>query len=407
MHSLSFIILSKDNVEASHEIRDALAATSQAIVLAESRDQESFQADALRLRPSAAIIVLDASASEKAFTLIRKLSGVVPETAIIIAARDASPALILGSMRAGAREFLQLPVVSDDLQTVLNRVKELSATEGNASHKHGRVVGVFSSKGGAGVSFLSANLAAAMNVSTLLVDLNLQAGDAASFLGLDPKYSVADFAANRSRLDDALISSLVTFQSANLSLLAAPLEAHEAEDITSQDVTEMLHLMARRHECLVLDLPHTFDPVTVAALDLADEVLLIMTLDIPGIRSTKRAIKVFERLGYPRGKIRVVVNRWSKSIDVELKKVEAHLDEQLVGLVPNDYPKVMESINLGRPLVQSDPTSKLTLEIKRIASGLAGNNHTGSLQPRKGLLGVFGRSRATGPLELSTMTDPA
>ena len=407
MHSLSFIILSKNNVEASHEIRDALAATSQAVVLAESRDQEAFQADALRLRPSAAIIVLDASASEKAFALIKKLNAVVPETPIIIAANDASPALILGSMRAGAREFLQLPVVADELQTVLNRVKELSATEGNASHKHGRVVGVFSSKGGAGVSFLSANLAAAMNVSTLLVDLNLQAGDAASFLGLDPKYSVADFAANRSRLDDALISSLVTFQSANLSLLAAPLEAHEAEDITSQDVTEMLHLLARRHECLVLDLPHTFDPVTVAALDLADEVLLIMTLDIPGIRSTKRAIKVFERLGYPRGKIRVVVNRWSKSIDVELKKVEAHLDEQLIGLVPNDYPKVMESINLGRPLVQSDPTSKLTLEIKRIASGLAGNNHTGSLQPRKGLLGVFGRSRATGPLELSTMTDPA
>lgn len=247
-----------------------------------------------------------------------------------------------------------------------------------------------------------------MSVSTVLVDLNLQAGDAALFLGLNPKYSLADFAANRNRLDDALISSLITPHSAGLSLLAAPLEAHEAEEISPQDVTEMLHLLGRRHECIVLDLPHTFDPVTVAALDLADEVLLIMTLDIPGIRSTKRAIKVFERLGYPRGKIRVVVNRWSKGIDVELKKVEAHLDEQLLGLIPNDYPKVMASINLGRPLVETDLSSKLTLEIKRIASLVAGNNHTNSTQPRKRLLGsVFGRQRATGALELRAMTDPA
>ena len=406
MHALSFIILSKD-IEASRAIREALSAAPQVVVLAECHDPGTFHSEALRLRPSAAIIAPENDVTEKSFDLIKKVAAVVPETAIIVAASNASSALIKGSMRAGAREFLELPVIPEELQTVLGHVAELCASEDVTSHKHGQVVGVFSNKGGSGVSFLSANLAAAMNVSTLLVDLNLQAGDAASFLGLDPKYSLADFAANRNRLDDALISSLVTSHSARLSLLAAPLEAHEAEDITSQDIVEMLHLLGRRHECIVLDLPHSFDPLTVAALDLADEVLLVMTLDIPGIRSTKRALKVFERLGYPRGKIRVVVNRWSKNIDVELKKVETHLDEQLVGLIPNDYPKVMESINLGRPLVETDPSSKLTTEIKRLAALLNGNNpnHT---QPRKGLLGsVFGRQRATGALELSAMTDPA
>jgi pilus assembly protein CpaE len=339
--------------------------------------------------------------------LIKKLNVACPETTIISAAINASPTLILGSMRAGAREFLQLPIIADELKTVLDHVAALFAAEGQ-SHKQARMIGVFSSKGGSGVSFLSANLAAAMNVSTLLVDLNLQAGDAASFMGLNPKYSLADFAANRGRLDDALISSLVTNHSPNLSLLAAPFEAHEAEDITVQDVSEVLHLMGRRHECIVLDLPHTFDPVTIAALDSADDILLVMTMDIPGIRSTKRALKVFERLGYPRGKIRVVVNRWSKTIDVELQKVEAHLDEQLIGFVPNDYPKVIESINMGQPLVQSEPASKLTIEIKRIASLMQGNTPSKSAQPRKRLLGaVFGRQRNTGTLELSNATDIA
>jgi pilus assembly protein CpaE len=406
MHSLSFITLSK-NPAASKQIREALSGTSRARVLAESQDHDTLLGDALRLRPAAVIIVLDVDASEKSFTLIKKLTAAVPETAIITAASNASPALILGSMRAGAREFLQLPIIADELRTVLDHVAELSSAEGQ-THGQARLVGVFSSKGGAGVSFLSANLAAAMNVSTLLVDLNLQAGDAASFIGLNPKYSLADFAVNRNRLDDALINSLVTNHSPNLSLLAAPLEAHEAEDITVQDVSEVLHVMGRRHECIVLDLPHTFDPITIAALDLADDILLVMTLDIPGIRSTKRALKVFERLGYPRGKIRVVVNRWSKNIDVELQKVEAHLNEQLIGFIPNDYPRVIESINLGQPLVQSQPSSKLTMEIKRIASLVKGSTHTSSTQPRKRLLGaVFGRQRNNGALELSTMTDLA
>lgn len=408
MHSLSFITLSKDPA-VSKEIHEALSATSRVRVLAESQDAETLLVDTLRLRPSAVIIVLDTDASERAFSLIKKLSSTVPETAIITAASNASPALILGSMRAGAREFLQLPIIAEELRTVLDHVAELCATEGQ-SHKQARLAAVFSSKGGAGVSFLSANLAAAMNASTLLVDLNLQAGDAASFIGLSPKYSLADFAANRSRLDDALINSMIAAHSRNLSLVAAPHEAHEAEDVTVQDVCEVLHLMGRRYECIVMDLPHTFDPITVAALDLADDILLIMTLDIPGIRSTKRALKVFERLGYPRGKIRVVVNRWSKSIDVELQKVEAHLDEQLVGFVPNDYPRVIESINLGQPLVQSEPSSKLTIEIKRLASLVQGNSHSSASQPRRGLLGsVFGRSRNNnnGSLELSTMTDLA
>jgi len=155
-------------------------------------------------------------------------------------------------------------------------------------------------------------------------------------------------------------------------------------------------------------LPHTFDPVSIAALDLADDILLVLTLDIPGIRSTKRALKVFDNLGYPRDKIRVVVNRWSKNIDVELQKVEGHLGEQLIGFIPNDYRKVMDSINLGRPLVQSDPASKIALEIKRIAGLTVEKSSTPSALPRKkSLRSLFGAKNPTTALELKTVTDNA
>src|SRR5215213_3642182 len=312
-------------------------------------------------------------------------------------------------MSSGAHEFLQLPIVADELGTVVDRIRELRLHEDSTSKKSGRVVAVFSGKGGSGVSFVATNLAAAMNVPTLLADFNLQAGDAASFLGIDPKYSVVDFVHNRARLDDSLISSFLIAHSSRLSLLAAPLETHEAEDIKPHDLTEILHLLRQRFECIVLDLPHTFDSATVAALDLADDILVVLTLDIPGIRSTNRAIKVFNRLSYPKTKVHVVVNRWSKNIDVQLQKVEAHLDEQMLGLIPNDYRKVMDSINLGQPLVESEPASKITLEIKRIAALVSGGGvDTASTQPRKGVLrGMFGRQNPTGPLHLSPMMDKA
>lgn len=397
MQALTFIILGR-NGESLNEMRAALTSTGRARLLANCANAEQFRADVLRLRPSAAIILLEPANQEKEFALIKQLVSTCPETAIISAAADASPAIILGSMRSGAREFLQLPIVQQELETVLNNIGEFDAA--GASKRSGRTVAVFSAKGGAGVSFFATNLAAAMGVSSLLVDLNLQAGDAASFLGVETKYSLTDFVHNRARLDDALMTSLVTPHSANLAVLAAPLEAHEAEDIKPEDISEILHLLKQRYECIVLDLPHTFDPVTVAALDLADDILVVLTLDIPGIRGAKRALKVFERLDYRRDKVHVVVNRWSKGIDVQLQKVEAHLGEQLIGFVPNDYRRVMDSINLGRPLVLADPSSKITAEVKRIATFVSGIAREPVPPPRKKFGTMFSRERTTAPLDL-------
>lgn len=408
MQPLTFVIMGRDQA-TSQEIKQALQASGRARVLAECDGHDKMLAEVIRLRPSTAVLILDANNPEKEFAFISKLVGLHPGTAIIAAAPNASPALILGSMRAGVNEFLQIPLIPDEFQTVLKRVSQLRKEEQSSSGKTARIIAVFSGKGGAGVSFLATNLAAAVGAPTVLVDLNLQAGDAASFLGLDAKYSLADFARNRSRLDDSLITSMLTTHSPQLSLVAAPNEAHEAEEVRPEDVPEIFHLLGQKFQCIVLDLPHTFDPITVAALDLADDIILTLTLDIPGIRSTKRALKVFDRLGYPRQKVSAVVNRWSKSIDVELHKVEGHLGERLIGFVPNDYRKVMDSINLGRPLVYSEPSSKIAVEIKRIAASLvAAHGETSSPQPRKKLFrSMFGRQDSTTALELSTLPDKA
>ena len=252
---------------------------------------------------------------------------------------------------------------------------------------------------------LATNLAAATNTRTVLVDLNLQAGDLPLFLGVEPRYSFADMAENRTRLDAALINSFVVPYSSTLSLLAAPKEADSADEIEPEHVFEVLQRLRESFEYVVLDPQHTFDSITLAALDQADEIVLVLTLDIPAIRSTQRALEIFDRLGYPRKKIRIVVNRWSKQIDLDLRQVEKFLGEPVIGFIPSDYQTAVTSINLGQPLVQSEPHSKIAQEIRRIARTIV----TGQVavpeepEPRRNIWNaLFKRETAPEKFELQT-----
>jgi pilus assembly protein CpaE len=353
------------------EIRAALSTDSRARLLAGGTDAEQLYEEVVRLKPSAAIIALGPN-SDQALKLIRRMTAECPHVAIISAAQNASGDAILQSLRSGAREFLNLPIRTEELKTVLDRVSEFSAGQVEAPKKKGRLVSVFSSKGGCGTSFIATNLAFATGAPTVLVDLNLQAGDLPLFLGLDPKYSIADMVENRARLDDELVKSFTTPYSSKLTLLAAPKSADSADEIHPEHVFEVLQRLRETYEYTILDPQHTYDSITLAALDQSDEIILVLTLDIPAIRSTQRALEIFDRLGYPRKKIRIVVNRWSKQIDLDLRQVEKFLGEPVVCFVPSDYQTAVTSINLGNPLVQSDPNSKIATEIRRIAHTITG-----------------------------------
>ena len=366
---LTFVVLSTalDNFK---EIRGALVADSRVQLLAGGNDAEQLYEQIINLKPAVALITLGAH-PDQAIKLIEKLKREFPSTAVISAAKGASGDLILQSLRAGAREFLNLPISADELKSVLDRITEFAVGQVEVPKKKGRMVAVFSSKGGCGTSFIATNLAAAASAKTVLVDLNLQAGDLPLFLGVDPKYSIADMVENRARLDESLITSFVTPYSAKLSLLAAPKQADSADEIEPEHVFEVLQRIRESYEYVVIDPQHTFDAITLAALDQADEIVLVLTLDIPAIRSTQRALEIFDRLGYPRKKIRIIVNRWSKQIDLDLRQVEKFLGEPVVGFVPSDYQTAVGSINLGNPLVLSDASSKIAQEIRRISETIA------------------------------------
>jgi pilus assembly protein CpaE len=402
---LTFVILST-GLETFKELRRALASETGARILAGGDDAEQVFAEIERLRPSAAIISLG-STPDNGLKLVARIAAECPQTTIICASRDASPDLILRSIRAGAREFLRLPVVAEEFKTVIKRIAEFSAVQVEAPKKRGRAIAVFSSKGGCGTTFIATNLAAALNAPTVLVDLNLQSGDLGLFLGVEPKFSIADLVENRARIDDSLMRSYLAPHSANLSLLAAPQEADSADDIEPEHVFEVMEILRERYDYVVIDPQHTFDAITLAALDQADDIVIVLTLDIPAIRCAQRALAIFDRLGYARHKIHIVVNRWSKQIDLDLRQVERYLGVPVMTFVQSDYRTAVNSINLGQPLVESEPASKIAAEIRQIATSLSGAPApvAPEEQPRRGLLGgLFRRPQQSAA---STLALPA
>ena len=392
---LTFAILST-GLECFKELRGALAAQEGARLLVGGDDPEQIFEEIVRLSPNAAVIALGAS-PETELRLVARISAECPRTAVICASRDSSPDTILRSIRAGAREFLRLPIIPEEFKTVYERVTEVCAGQPETPKKRGRVVAVFSSKGGCGTTFVASNVAAAIEAPTVLVDLNLHAGDLGLFLGIEPKFSIADVVEHRERVDDSLLKSFLVPHSNKLSLLAAPREADSADDIEPEHVFQVLELLRERFEYVVIDPQHTFDAITLAALDQADDILLVLTLDIPAIRSTQRALQIFDRLGYPRHKIHIVVNRFSRQIDLDLRQVERFLGEQVMGYVQSDYRTAVNSINLGRPLVESEPNSKIAAELRQITATVTGAPTAAPVaESRGGLFGSLFRRQSGG-----------
>jgi pilus assembly protein CpaE len=350
-----------------------------------------------RLRPHAALVMLNGDLP-RSLHMVERIRQELPETAIVCSSDDTSSDVILRSFRAGAAEFLRLPLTDGEIQAVFAKLEQTRQMRGGDEGHQGRVVAVYSSKGGCGTTFVAANLAVSLarlsRKRTCIVDLNLQAGDQPTYLGLESTpYTIYDLVRNFDRLDDQFLSSHLVQRSKNLSLLAAPGEVGGDEDIRAEHVTQIVTMLRAQAEYVVIDPQHTLSEITVAALDLADDLLLLLTLDIPSIRSAKRALDLFTRLGYDRKRIKIVLNRYTKTPEFEKEQVEKVLEEKIYAVLSNDYRAAISSINVGEPLVQSHRQSRLVREFTHLAGKLSGIGAVEEQHPVGGRGGwsIFGR----------------
>ncbi|HUF68538.1 MAG TPA: P-loop NTPase [Longimicrobiales bacterium] len=309
-----------------------------------------------------------------------------------------APEVLLEAMRVGASEYLPKPIEEAELAAALTRAaRRLAGPEARGEGpQQGRITEVLGAKGGVGVSTVAANLAVALaksGRSTILLDFDLDMGSSAVILGLRPRYSVLDVVKNLHRLDRDLLGSLAETHDSGLTVLASPGQPGPGEKITREQARSMLAFVRRHFEQVVVDLDRAISPVTIGALEAADDVLLVTTPDVASLNNTKRALPVIERATGDTKRVRVIVNRRRSSDVITIADVSKALGKDVLATLPNEEAALTDSLNTGKPEVLRN-RSKYGRELESMARSLTsayssnGRNGKGS-----GVMGIFRRSR--------------
>jgi len=315
--------------------------------------------------------------TDRALKLAEKIIKDSPKTTIFVTAPEAKPEVIIRAMRAGAREFLSVPLNKDEL---LNAVRNANRRrnyrlmdEGNS----GNVFTVFGVKGGVGTTTVAINLAVQIaknpDRSVVLVDLNLQFGNAALFMNLPPKHSVVDVANNIEDLNPKSLKSLLPKHSSGVHVLTGTKRMEEAESIRANHLDQVFTLLKSTFDYIVVDVDDVLDELTLKVLEETDKIITVTTLDLPAIYNSRQCLDIFQRMGFDQDKVRLLINRKTANPSITLQDLEKSLDYPVSWKIPNqDYTTVLKAVNQGVPLSIIKPDSKLSLSFEYLAASLNG-----------------------------------
>ncbi len=359
------------------------------VVGAAASGAESLQM-AARLQPD--VVLMDINMPDMdGITATELLSAQVPASAIVMMSVQGEADYLRRSMLAGAREFLVKPFSSDELTASIRQVHARerdkrvrygapAATEARAtaSREPGRIVAIFSPKGGVGRTTIAVNMAVAAasepDSSVALMDGSFQFGDVGVLLNLNPKSkSIADLVPELEAGGEP--ESLDTFMmthSSGLSVLLAPPSPELAETVTPAVAKRALEVLRGRYDLVIVDCASSFSDATLAILDIADTIFTVLTLEITSIKNMRLFLEVADQLGYPDDKVQLVLNRADSALGIRVADVEHSIGRKIDHTIVSDGRSVVYALNRGVPFFTSNREAQVSQDILRLARSLTG-----------------------------------
>lgn len=326
------------------------------------------------LRQGLLLLELPADSAET-LEAVRRIRADAPNLGIVLTSSDLSPQLILRSMRVGAQEFLSRPIDVGELGEAVHRLADLSSPAGPEGRSRGQIVSVFACKGGAGVTSIATNLAVCLakqeDQKAVLVDLDLQMGDAALSMDLRPAHSLAGVARGGS-LDAAKLRTMLALHSSGLYVLSAPERLEDSDEISPSHVALVLGLLRRMFDWVIVDASRNFDSRAMESLSLADVVLMVASQNVSVCRNTRLGLEVLAGLGCSKDKVRLVVNRYQKRSGVSQQDLEQTVGMEVFWRVPYDDKAVSAAADSGVPVVMHAPRSEMSRGLGGLAAEVVG-----------------------------------
>ena len=297
------------------------------------------------------------------------------------------------AMLAGARDFLTKPPMGDELISAIRRAGEMAKNEKSKAARvqvapvqgiagpmagyggpRGKVITVYSPKGGTGCTTLAVNLALALNnadTKVALVDGNLQFGDVAVFVNEQGKNTVLDLAPRADELDaDVVEEVMLKHSTSGLNILAAPSRPEYAEKVSSSQFAKTLEFLTQLYAYVVVDTSPTLTDVTLATIDVSDVIILVTTQDIPAIKNCRLFLDLLQNLGIKRDRIMFIMNRFDKKVNITPDRVADNLKQEVVLAIPTDEATAVKAVNRGVPFVLDSKNQPVARGVFALAENL-------------------------------------
>lgn len=314
----------------------------------------------------------------------------VPYTQIVILSVQSDPGYMRRAMLAGARDFLTKPPSIDDLTAAIHRAGEMAIEErsklassfptastsggttspGMTGKPLGKIIMVYSPKGGSGTTTIATNLAIALHSEenhSILIDASLQFGDVAVFLNEQVKNSLLELVPRAEELDPDVVKDVAIHHAASgIDILAAPPRPEMAEKVNADQFGKMLQYLRQLYAYVLLDTSSYLTDVVQVSIEAADSIVLITTQDIPAIKNANSFLTLTDASGIKRDKIIFIMNRFDKRISIAPERVGESLRQPIPIAIPLDDRIVSGSINRGVPFVidnKAQPTSKAIFQL--------------------------------------------
>jgi len=383
------LVVVDDNADAREQISKLVMFERDIEVITTAGSGTEAVEVARRLQPD--VMLMDINMPDmdgiKATELI---TSELPNTSVIMMSVQGEQDYLRRSMLAGARQFLTKPFSTDELIESIRQVYRLDASKRRnfqsqaiaagapkleESGEVGQIFTVYSAKGGVGRTTLATNLAVALkqitNKKVALVDGSLYFGDIGVLLHLPNPKTILELVSRINDLDDDLLRDVLVPHSSGVKVLLAPRDPEDGELVQAPHMTRILTALRRSFDYIVVDTWPSFSEQVLAMTDLADRILLMMTLELPAIKNTKSFLDICDKLGYAPEKVLLVLNRANSKFGLRTESVEDTLRKKVAATVASDGLAVTTSVNQGVPLVISGRETQFAKDIMTLARLLA------------------------------------
>jgi len=310
---------------------------------------------------------------------------------VLLVGQGDCSAILADALEAGVADLLELP--KDNAIFAIQKAALQHRLVPDENHR-GRMVTVFCPKGGVGKTTIAVNLAAALATAhdkrTLLLDLDLQFGDAAFMVGLHPEKTIYDLMLAPGELDVEKLTGWVTHLSSTLDLLPAPLQPEQAELVTEPKLARLIEVARDSYDYIVVDTSPFFHGPLLAAFDRSDELLLVCGIDALTTKNTALGLHTLDLLSFPRNRISLVLNRANTKAALKRREIEGALVFPIRFEIPSDS-AVLDFVNRSKPVFLGNPQASFSQAMSRLAAQLIDVQAQAKPKKRNGLLSLRAR----------------